>query len=99
VIFDENTFPFSKLHPNSSPHLRDEISLLPSSLVPMAGGESAFNHMSNASNPIENCENIQHQKVAANNEATPYPGTAPRVDSSQTNSVPGVCTSPGGDLL
>jgi hypothetical protein len=60
VIFDENTFPFSKLLPNSGPRLHAEISLLPSSLVPMAGGESVFNHMSNASNPIENCGNVQH---------------------------------------
>jgi hypothetical protein len=33
VVFDENTFSFSKLHPNAGAQLRLEILLLPSSLI------------------------------------------------------------------
>jgi hypothetical protein len=61
VIFYENIFPFSKLRPNSGPQLRVEISPLLSSLVPSSGGESVFSHMSNAPNPVEDCENMQNQ--------------------------------------
>jgi hypothetical protein len=33
IVFDENIFPFSKLHPNAGAKLRSEILLLPPSLV------------------------------------------------------------------
>jgi hypothetical protein len=33
VIFDEEVFPFSKLHPNAGAHLRSEIKLLPPTLI------------------------------------------------------------------
>jgi hypothetical protein len=33
VIFDENVFPFAKLHPNAGPRLWSEILLLPPSLA------------------------------------------------------------------
>jgi hypothetical protein len=33
VLFDENIFPFSSLHPNAGAHLRGEIALLPPSLL------------------------------------------------------------------
>jgi hypothetical protein len=33
VVFDENTFPFSKLHPNAGARLQLEILLLPSNLL------------------------------------------------------------------
>jgi hypothetical protein len=56
VIFDENIFHFSKLHPNSGPRLRAEISLLPSSR-----GESVIDHMTNVPNPVEDCENMKNQ--------------------------------------
>jgi len=33
IVFDENVFPFSELHPNAGARLRAEISLLPESLL------------------------------------------------------------------
>jgi hypothetical protein len=56
VTFDENVFPFAQLHCNAEAHLRNEISLLPSSLLPItySGGEqsitSMFNSVPNATN-------------------------------------------------
>lgn len=39
MIFDEEIFPFSELHPNAGQCLRDEINLLPASLLnPDHGG-------------------------------------------------------------
>jgi hypothetical protein len=38
VTFDENIFPFSKLHPNAGARLRFEILLLPSSLNSLPNG-------------------------------------------------------------
>jgi hypothetical protein len=98
MTFDENIFPFSKLCPNSCPRLRAKISLLPSSLVPMTGDESVLNHMSNAPNPVEDYEKMQNQQVAADNEAAPCPGTAPRDDSPCADLAPDTCTSPIVDL-
>lgn len=48
VTFDENVFPFSTLHENAGARLRSEISLLPSSLLPLrhSGGEQSTDHMS-----------------------------------------------------
>jgi histone deacetylase 1/2 len=52
VVFDEDTFPFSKLHPNAGARLRSEISLLPSNLLnPSRGDESVIDTVSNATNP------------------------------------------------
>lgn len=53
VIFDENIFPFSKLHPNKGSRLRSEILLLPSHLLNNPRGESVVDKVSNDSNPID----------------------------------------------
>jgi len=38
VVFDEDVFPFSSLHPNAGARLRDEVSLLPENLNPFVPG-------------------------------------------------------------
>lgn len=38
VVFDEDVFPFSSLHPNAGAWLRDEVSLLPENLNPFVPG-------------------------------------------------------------
>jgi hypothetical protein len=56
VTFDENVFPFSRLHPNAGARLRQEISLLPPDLRPPTcdqGGEQMSNHMFDSNNPCE----------------------------------------------
>lgn len=51
VVFDENIFPFSLLHPNAGACLRSEISLLPPDLLPSdQGGELMGDHMLNSHN-------------------------------------------------
>jgi hypothetical protein len=78
VIFDENTFPFSKLHPNVSPRLCAEISLLPSSLFPyFVGGGLVLDNMTNVSNTTNNCQEMQ-QDYTANNNAHTVPEADPQ---------------------
>jgi hypothetical protein len=51
VIFDEEVFPFSKLHPNAGERLRSEILLLPSNLLnPSSGNESVDCSLTNDAN-------------------------------------------------
>jgi hypothetical protein len=56
VIFDKNIFPFSKLHPNVRARLRDDILMLPSSLIPSGLVHSGVNNtdepMINLPNPV-----------------------------------------------
>jgi hypothetical protein len=54
--------------------------------------------MTNVPNPVEDCENMKNQQVAADNEAEPSPNRNPRVDLPCTNSVPGISTGLRGDL-
>jgi hypothetical protein len=52
VVFDEDIFPFSKLHPNAGARLRSEILLLPSNLLnPSDGDELVDDSVSNDANP------------------------------------------------
>ena len=51
VVFDENVFPFAKLHPNAGAHLQSEIYLLPSQqLSSDHGGELLGEHLFNSHN-------------------------------------------------
>jgi hypothetical protein len=54
VIFDKNIFPFSKLHPNVRARLRDDILMLPSSLIPSGLVHSGVN---NTDEPMINLPN------------------------------------------
>jgi hypothetical protein len=49
VIFDENVFPFSELHPNAGARLRSEINLLHPTLLNL-GGETVHDQHTNATN-------------------------------------------------
>lgn len=54
VVFDENIFPFSKLHPNAGARLRSELLLLPSTLLnPVSGDESVVDPVSDNANPVD----------------------------------------------
>lgn len=54
IVFDEQIFPFSKLHPNAGARLRSEILLLPQSLLNSrpVGGESVGDHLTNHTNVL-----------------------------------------------
>jgi hypothetical protein len=85
VVFDENAFPCSKIHPNAGPRLREEISLLPSSLTNNSpGGELVFYHMTNLSNTTDPCDKLQIQQMniaaGTNNTTKTGTGTAPNAD-------------------
>lgn len=59
VTFDENIFPFSKLHPNAGARLRHEISLLSTDLQPQSsdqGGELMDDHTFDTNNINESNE-------------------------------------------
>jgi hypothetical protein len=52
VIFDENVFPFSKLHENAGARLRSEILLLPPSLISSNGVANIELPMTNSSSDV-----------------------------------------------
>jgi hypothetical protein len=53
-------FPFTKLQPNAGPKLREEILLLPTSLINHShGGKLVNDHMTNISSAIDACVNPQ----------------------------------------
>jgi hypothetical protein len=71
VIFDENVFPFSKLHPDAGPRLRDEIALLPPTLVHTShGGDLVLDHMTNTSNSTNPGARLQSPQVPTTNNST-----------------------------
>jgi hypothetical protein len=51
VVFDENVFPFSILHPNAGARLRNEISLLPDYLTSFSSGD-VLCHVPNITNSV-----------------------------------------------
>lgn len=65
VVFDEEIFPFSKLHDNAGARLRAEIFLLPSDLV-NAGVEYVDNHVTN--DPVIFYESVNVQQVQETTE-------------------------------
>jgi histone deacetylase 1/2 len=50
VVFDENVFPFTKLHPNAASRLATKILLLPKHLSNPTGGELVDDHVANTNN-------------------------------------------------
>jgi hypothetical protein len=62
VVFDENIFPFSKLHPNVGAHLRVDILLLPPSLIP---SDLLHDGVNNIEESITNLPNPVVQKSGA----------------------------------
>lgn len=63
VIFDENIFPFTELHPNAGALLRSEILCLPSDLVyPYVGGEHAVDQCANGSSNSSNVSSKLHDE-------------------------------------
>ena len=56
-MFDENTFPFSTLHPNAGARLCAEILLLPPELLNPSdhGGENVDDHMINSTTNPDGC--------------------------------------------
>jgi histone deacetylase 1/2 len=89
VVFDENVFPFSKLHPNAGSRLATEILLLPKHLSNSTGADSVGDHVTNANNQ-EDIENMQDQDAADD------PSAIPRADSSAPppGSAPGSALNP-----
>jgi hypothetical protein len=47
VVFNETEFPFSKLHPNATARLREEVSLLPQNLINLSESEQLNDHVAN----------------------------------------------------
>jgi hypothetical protein len=89
VVFDENIFPFTKLHPNAGAKLRVEILLLSPSLIPSDTSQG----VNIIGEPVTNLPNQESQipgahsgvQVAANNGvqiALPV-NTSPDDDSTQ----------------
>jgi hypothetical protein len=74
VIFDENVFPFSKLHANAGSRLREEILLLPSHLINPSGDELIGDHM------INNTSNSIFEDVQPSHPDAKDPGTIPGAD-------------------
>jgi hypothetical protein len=74
VIFDENVFPFSRLHENAGARLRSEILLLsPSLLNPSDGDECVGDHVSNG----ENTNQFDEDSGALQEETGPGAETSP----------------------
>jgi histone deacetylase 1/2 len=96
VVFDEDNFPFSKLHANAGSRLRQEVLLLPSHLLNPLGDELIDDHMpnSNISNPVD--QELQNYQP---HSATEDPGASPGADSlteSPSGSPPAVPASEFG---
>jgi hypothetical protein len=100
VIFDENVFTFSKLHPNAAPRVRAEISFLPSSLF-RAGGGLVCDQLTNASDATNSCEELHKTQAEAANIGESSECTVPRDDSLRSNVQIGdpsrAGTAPGAD--
>ena len=63
VVFDEDVFPFSKLHSNTGARLRSEILLLPPTLLnPSTGAEQLIDHMSHTHTTDPTTEDVQEQQ-------------------------------------
>jgi hypothetical protein len=71
VTFDENVFPFSKLHDNAGARLKDEILLLPPSLRnSTSGDELVDDHVSNGDCTNIVCEETGDSQAGASNTTT-----------------------------
>ncbi|WVZ95434.1 LOW QUALITY PROTEIN: hypothetical protein U9M48_041200 [Paspalum notatum var. saurae] len=94
VVFDENVFPFSKLHSNAGATLKSEISLLPPSFFPtrLPGGANVDGHMTDGLSATET-NNVD----AAEQVLGDQPGADPEVNLDAGGiSVPAPVSSSGG---
>jgi hypothetical protein len=92
VIFDENIFPFSTLHHNAGPRLREEILLLPPSLINnFSRGELATDHMTSVSNATNSSEDLQpeQENSTGTGASTENGGDSPARSTSGSNSGTG----------
>lgn len=86
VTFDENVFPFSQLHPNVGARLHQEISLLPSDLLPSRsdqGRELIDDHMFDLPNHSNACteDDAENSVIDRGGDATIFPGARSHVDA------------------
>jgi hypothetical protein len=110
VVFDENIFPFSKLHHNVGARLCSEILLLPSSVVPskhLSGGVNNLNKPdANSSNPVNenrglfDCVQIADQSgavVQIADSSSAAPRAEPEAERVLSPPVSGMDTLPQAD--
>jgi hypothetical protein len=89
VVFDEQVFPFSKLHTNAGAHLRYEIELLPPTLFDLSSFGSTTIHDPVVVNDSSNSASNAHKNLEANLVLEPVfhavsqedAGAAPQDDS------------------
>jgi hypothetical protein len=88
VIFDEQVFPFSTLHPNAGPHLQAKIALHPTLFPNLNPGVLATNgHMDNFSSVSD--QNLPSYGVQLDPTDVENPGTLETsFDASTQESVP-----------
>jgi hypothetical protein len=89
VTFDENIFPFSKLHPNAGARLRFEILLLPSSLNSLPNGVNNCD-LPGANSP--NCEN-PYSTIFDDMQLANMDGTTVKADSPRRQTPEGADSS------
>ena len=80
VIFDEEVFPFSTLHPNAGARLRAEIALLASGLVPSLEIEQLDDHVFDFTNQTTNGEHA----ACDNRGSSLSPSTEPEEDPASS---------------
>jgi hypothetical protein len=99
VVFDENVFPFSILHPNAGARLRNEISLLSDNLTSCSSGDVLCHvpSITNSAVPrnfveIQEQNDVQEVQEISEEEAmdpatTSDPGADPGVDLAAASPV------------
>jgi hypothetical protein len=109
VIFDEEVFPFSNLHPNAGAHLRSEIALLhqtliPSNVVTGVGQEvklftnvppDTTNISSECENQDQNSAGLRQEVVVSENGMTPIQERQESALDLQPVSTPGIVSASG----
>lgn len=97
MIFDENIFPFTELHPNAGARLRSEILCLPSDLIhPYVGGEHAVDQCANGSSNSSNISSELHDENQEENqgEAGANSGEAGAGSGSESDPGAAMCQPP-----
>jgi hypothetical protein len=89
VVFDENVFPFTDLHPNTSALLRSEILLLPPDLLnPGFGDDNSFDQSDNGSLRPSHCSLEFAGLDKAPGENSTQNGSNPAANSRHFMQVP-----------
>jgi hypothetical protein len=100
VVFDKKVFPFEDLHENAGAKLRQEILLLPSSLLPSHGSSQKDHDL--VERRMDSCQNIATELVEDPMLETKAPGAPSEINQdspaiigteTQVNSLP-VISSP-----